>query len=120
MLSVSTKDPSVSASAHIRVVVVFFLLPHHVPHFKQHHETVMYALCLAGLHQWTISQHFCTEVDVLVSNVWSGSIMNIKQVRVFLRKVAGTFVDILTLGLVQSNCVSMGVLWVYPWTSSVR
>lgn len=69
----------------------FFLLPHHVLHFKQHHETVMYPLCLTGLHQWTIAHHFCTEVDVLVSNVRNGSIINIKQVRVFLRKVAGSF-----------------------------
>lgn len=62
--------------------------PSHVLHFKQHHETVMFPLCLAGLHQWTICHHLCTEVDVLLSNVWNGSIINIKQVRVSLRKVA--------------------------------
>lgn len=109
-------------SAHIRVVVPP-PSPSHVLHFKQHHETVMFPLCLAGLHQWTICHHLCTEVDVLLSNVWNGSIINIKQVRVSLRKVArwrSACVYIQTLGLQQRNGVSMGVLWVYPWTSSVH
>lgn len=89
MLSASTKDSSVSADecAH-PCCCCSPPSPFHVLYFKQHHETVMSPLCLSGLHQWTICHHFCTEVDVLVSIVWNGSIINIKQVRVSLRKVA--------------------------------